>query len=270
MPSDFRSVEELCAYEPGRTHTLGTICLNPVAERSSHVCDRGLADEALWESEPLQRFCWASCYCSEDAVSDQDRQTLRERLNYARMLGDKPRSEDYEYPSDAETEDDYPSRQYEGTVYANSATALDLWWVRLTKGRSRANTRVCAPGTRGRKCASPRRPSAVVRQGQLTKALTAESTIQGICGIKCQRRRDGSLGCAGSVAGACACAAVWVGTGLWDLGGCRHKIGGGSRGKRDEGAWACPCNATYVSAGCCGNTDGVVYEAAEMRLGRLI
>ena len=39
-------------------------------------------------------------------------------------------------------------------------------------------------------------------------------------------------------------------------------------GKRDEG-WPCPCNGSYVSHGCCGVEDGLVWEAMENKLGEL-
>ena len=39
-------------------------------------------------------------------------------------------------------------------------------------------------------------------------------------------------------------------------------------GKRDED-WPCPCNSTYVSHGCCGVENGLVWEATENKLGEL-
>ena len=39
-------------------------------------------------------------------------------------------------------------------------------------------------------------------------------------------------------------------------------------GKRDGGR-PCPCNGTYVSYGCCGVEDGMVWEGAEFKLGEL-
>ena len=38
-------------------------------------------------------------------------------------------------------------------------------------------------------------------------------------------------------------------------------------GKRDLDATACPCNSTYVSRGCCGTVDGIIWEAPELYLG---
>ena len=40
-------------------------------------------------------------------------------------------------------------------------------------------------------------------------------------------------------------------------------------GKRDVGL-PCPCNSTYISHGCCGAKNGLLWEPAEMNLGKLV
>ncbi|KAI9681287.1 MAG: hypothetical protein M1817_002570 [Caeruleum heppii] len=35
-------------------------------------------------------------------------------------------------------------------------------------------------------------------------------------------------------------------------------------------AWACACNQTYVSEGCCGSETGMIWESGEKKLGRLM
>ncbi|KAI9889781.1 MAG: hypothetical protein M1814_004983 [Vezdaea aestivalis] len=40
--------------------------------------------------------------------------------------------------------------------------------------------------------------------------------------------------------------------------------------EEEEGIrWGCPCNASYVSEGCCGSESGVLWEGKEMRMGAL-
>ena len=48
---------------------------------------------------------------------------------------------------------------------------------------------------------------------------------------------------------------------------CIISISGGG-GKRHD-TRPCPCNATYVSYGCCGAVDGLVWEEEHFKLGEL-
>jgi hypothetical protein len=52
------------------------------------------------------------------------------------------------------------------------------------------------------------------------------------------------------------------------LAACIIMLSTGVPGKRDE-AWPCPCNATYVSHGCCDAKDGMVWESWNNKLGEL-
>ena len=109
------------------------------------------------------------------------------------------------------------------------------------------------------------------------------------CGSNCTSQADCKGGAGGN--GNCTCLAAQKGTFEPGIGAMAFvaacivsmagsKGGGvGGGGKRSltgegmgegEGGWACPCNATYVSRGCCGVGDGLVWEAEEFKLGELV
>ena len=67
----------------------------------------------------------------------------------------------------------------------------------------------------------------------------------------------------GTVAFVAACIVSLAGSG--------STVGGnGIGGKRSEETWPCPCNGSYVSYGCCGAGDGVVWEGEKEKLGVLV
>ncbi|KAI9890865.1 MAG: hypothetical protein M1814_003504 [Vezdaea aestivalis] len=83
--------------------------------------------------------------------------------------------------------------------------------------------------------------------------------------------------------GGCACLASEVRKGTFKPMGCgrqeglttteRGWLGGRSIDIGDPGAetgrWGCPCNASYVSRGCCGADEGMVWEGMEFKMGIL-
>ena len=90
---------------------------------------------------------------------------------------------------------------------------------------------------------------------------------QGQCGTQCKTNTDCSV--KGADAG-CMCLTqsehYQPGKGtVAFLAACIVSLGG----KRDEGR-PCPCNGTYVSHGCCGARNGLVWEAKEFKLGELL
>ena len=48
---------------------------------------------------------------------------------------------------------------------------------------------------------------------------------------------------------------------------CAAGSGGGGRRRNEHDP--CPCNSTYVSYGCCDSVDGMVWEAKDLKLGKL-
>ncbi|KAI9894019.1 MAG: hypothetical protein M1814_004789 [Vezdaea aestivalis] len=104
-----------------------------------------------------------------------------------------------------------------------------------------------------------------------------KETVRGQCGVAC----NGEYKCAGQrdrpnlVRGKCVCKAVPVAKKSWAVLGCAAqaskgfaRLGGRRRAIEVEEEHFCPCNATYVSAGCCGS-DGLVWERPEERMGSL-
>ena len=63
----------------------------------------------------------------------------------------------------------------------------------------------------------------------------------------------------------CQCRVNRVEGGLWNLIGCTAS----KLGKRDDEESSCPCNASYVSHGCCDSKHGLVWEHPNQNLGRL-
>ncbi|KAI9681395.1 MAG: hypothetical protein M1817_002678 [Caeruleum heppii] len=49
----------------------------------------------------------------------------------------------------------------------------------------------------------------------------------------------------------------------------RSEVGNSSDDDGAGGRWGCACNGTYVSRACCDSEDGMVWEAVDLRLGRL-
>ena len=148
-----------------------------------------------------------------------------------------------------------------------------------------------APGGRRRK-AIPGRPQ--------TGALQAPGTCGGPCDGPGACSRPTAAG-SGPLPHSCSCvadpsmvqvqaagldpvfphAACFPVAGLSSAGGLAVAFGLGKRGNPTElgsgfdaaaassSSWPCVCNATYVSRACCGSADGLVWEDAGGRLGRL-
>lgn len=92
------------------------------------------------------------------------------------------------------------------------------------------------------------------------------SVLQDQCGNSCTTNKD----CNTSGKSSCMCSAQSE----------QYQPGSGTvafvaaciismSGKREE-SMPCPCNGSYVSHGCCGSEDGVVWEAEEFKLGELL
>ncbi|KAI9669000.1 MAG: hypothetical protein M1817_005157 [Caeruleum heppii] len=269
--NDYADKTAMCAWA-GQKPTMGCICVN-----SHHVeCLETLAAPAMWQNRHWLQYCRSGCECE---VEDRE----PENVNITSILvaanaaatreriGGEPEATDTDgavFPMDEDPpvgswgpEVPDPSTQRAGTGVNPSEIQ------RQTMGGQGQ----CAAGQGDQSCSC---------QGRCTSVKTGCSRVfPGGC--KCTARPDQVR--KGRFVGQCGI----IISGSWGLPKSRRDDNGTARAgsvkpnfvlHNTQGLYnittgtpvACPCNATYVSYGCCESSDGLIWENPAKRLGELV